>query len=167
MVVKKIVILCLLALASATVYAQPEESKKMGRREMRERRLDSLGPHRRGQEQIQARKIGYLTSRINLTPEEAQVFWPIYNSYWAKRDSLFEERRQILRDVLRSKDRPDEKRAELLAQKLVDNQIAEAKLLEEYHKQFQKVLSPLKVLKYYAAEETFKTKLLDDLRKPE
>ncbi|MDR0419526.1 MAG: Spy/CpxP family protein refolding chaperone [Prevotellaceae bacterium] len=164
---KKIVILCLLALTSVAVYAQPEEVKKMGRREMRERRLDSLIPYRRGQEQIQAKKIGYLTNKIDLTPEEAQMFWPIYNSYWAKRDSLFEKRRQIMRDVLRSKDRPDEERAELLAQKLVDNQMAEAKLFEEYHKQFQKVLSPQKVLKYYAAEESFKTKLLDDLRKPE
>ncbi|MBC7904691.1 MAG: hypothetical protein H7Y27_14800 [Gemmatimonadaceae bacterium] len=33
---------------------------------------------------IQALKIAYLTQKLNLTTEEAQKFWPIYNSYSAE-----------------------------------------------------------------------------------
>ena len=34
-------------------------------------------------ERAQAEKIGYITQRLQLTPEEAQVFWPVYNQYAA------------------------------------------------------------------------------------
>ncbi len=30
---------------------------------------------------LEALKIAYLTKNLNLTPDEAQRFWPIYNSY--------------------------------------------------------------------------------------
>ena len=30
---------------------------------------------------LQAYKIAFLTKKLNLTPEEAQQFWPIYNKY--------------------------------------------------------------------------------------
>jgi hypothetical protein len=30
---------------------------------------------------LEALKIAYITNRLNLTPEEAQKFWPIYNQY--------------------------------------------------------------------------------------
>lgn len=30
---------------------------------------------------LQAYKIAYLTKKLNLSPEEAQRFWPIYNKY--------------------------------------------------------------------------------------
>jgi len=30
---------------------------------------------------LEALKIAYITNRLNLSPEEAQKFWPIYNQY--------------------------------------------------------------------------------------
>ncbi len=30
---------------------------------------------------LEAYKIAYFTNRLNLTPEEAQKFWPLYNKY--------------------------------------------------------------------------------------
>jgi len=30
---------------------------------------------------LEALKIAYITNKLNLSPEEAQKFWPIYNSY--------------------------------------------------------------------------------------
>ena len=30
---------------------------------------------------IETLKIAYITNRLNLSPEEAQKFWPIYNNY--------------------------------------------------------------------------------------
>ena len=30
-------------------------------------------------EKMMSEKIGYLTAQLELTPEEAQVFWPVYN----------------------------------------------------------------------------------------
>jgi hypothetical protein len=36
-------------------------------------------PERR--EQIESMKIAFLTKRLDLTPEEAKKFWPVYNQY--------------------------------------------------------------------------------------
>src|SRR5581483_9835601 len=33
---------------------------------------------------LAALKIAYLTKKLNLSPEEAQKFWPIYNQYMAE-----------------------------------------------------------------------------------
>ena len=32
-------------------------------------------------EQIQAQKIAFISTQLELTPDEAQKFWPIYNRY--------------------------------------------------------------------------------------
>jgi hypothetical protein len=55
-------------------------------------RLLAQGPHdhhgggnhhgeRMPEEKIKALKIAFLTSRLSLSTEEAQAFWPIYNAY--------------------------------------------------------------------------------------
>jgi hypothetical protein len=33
---------------------------------------------------LEAAKIGFISRRLNLTPEEAEKFWPIYNKYAAE-----------------------------------------------------------------------------------
>jgi len=40
------------------------------------------------QEKIKARRIAFITEKLQLTPEEAQVFWPLYNDYEYKRKEL-------------------------------------------------------------------------------
>jgi hypothetical protein len=37
--------------------------------------------HAQNGNQLPALKIAYITNRLNLSPEEAQKFWPIYNEY--------------------------------------------------------------------------------------
>jgi hypothetical protein len=38
---------------------------------------------------LEAAKIGFISRRLNLTPEEAQKFWPIYNKYAAEVRSAY------------------------------------------------------------------------------
>lgn len=38
----------------------------------------------RRESEIESLKIGFITKRISLTPEEAQQFWPVYNRYSAE-----------------------------------------------------------------------------------
>jgi flagellar biosynthesis component FlhA len=42
-----------------------------------------IGIKMRGQNgnRLEALKIAYITNKLNLSPEEAQKFWPIYNQY--------------------------------------------------------------------------------------
>ncbi|MEO7312752.1 MAG: hypothetical protein ABIX01_20380 [Chitinophagaceae bacterium] len=40
---------------------------------------------------IETLKIAFLTKQLNLTPEEAQQFWPVYNQYSQERKKLHRE----------------------------------------------------------------------------
>jgi len=48
-----------------------------------------------GGERLEAYKIAYITKRLNLTPEEAQKFWPIYNKYTTDMRSLRMQNRDL------------------------------------------------------------------------
>ena len=37
-------------------------------------------------EKIKTLKKDYLTEKLNLTPQESSVFWPVYNDYSSKRE---------------------------------------------------------------------------------
>ena len=50
---------------------------------------------KQSREKIEAAKIGYLTNKLDLTSEQAQKFWPVYNEYSDKR---FELKRSMMKD---------------------------------------------------------------------
>jgi hypothetical protein len=109
-------------------------------------------------------KIGFLTDYLDLTSDEAKVFWPVYNKYQDETDQLRKTRRKnILNDQPNFDSLSD---AEL--EKIVDSEIAfrqnELDIQKKYHPQFKKVLPMNKVAKLYRAEEEFKKKLLEMIR---
>ena len=48
---------------------------------------------------LQAYKIAFLTKKLNLTPEEAQKFWPMYNKYEAELRSARREGRASKKEI--------------------------------------------------------------------
>ena len=56
---------------------------------------DLPGKKAGGGERLEAYKIAYITKRLNLTPEEAQKFWPIYNKYTTDMRSLRMQNRDL------------------------------------------------------------------------
>lgn len=112
-------------------------------------------------ERVDAMKIGFLTNRLNLTPEEAKTFWPVYNMYSDELEKLRKGRRE---NIINARDNFDDMSdAEL--EKTVDNEIisrqSELEILKKYHPQFKKILPIKKVAKLYKAEEDFKRRLLE------
>ena len=116
-------------------------------------------------EKIKAEKISFFTSMLDLTPTEAQAFWPVYNEFEKKR---FDIQRQI-HEFERG---PNEKIASLSEseiEKMTNNYIEsferEAALLKEYHKQFIKILPKRKVLMMYRTENEFRSHLIREYKK--
>lgn len=115
-------------------------------------------------EKVEAQRVAFITSELNLTPDEAKVFWPVYNEYDAKRHELrvtFKNASDIHKEQI-------DKLTEKEASAILDNQLIEAqKLLDlrkEYHSKFKAVLPAVKVLKLYDAEREFQKMLIDRLR---
>jgi hypothetical protein len=112
-------------------------------------------------EKIESLKIGFLTERLKLTPEEAKVFWPVYNQFQDELEKVRRQRKEGLRNMPEEFANMSDKEIE----KIVDNEIGyrqgELDLLKKYHPQFKQVLPIRKVAQLYKAEEDFKRRLLD------
>jgi hypothetical protein len=118
-------------------------------------------------EKFKAKKIAYLTEAINLTPAEAEKFWPVYNEFDQKRFTLMQERHEM-EEKLEQKieDLSDDKYVEL-SKKLASFHKTEGDLFIEYNDKFLKILPPRKVVELYVAEMNFKGFLLREYKKGE
>jgi Na+-translocating ferredoxin:NAD+ oxidoreductase RNF subunit RnfB len=93
---------------------------------------------------VEALKIAYLTQKLNLSTEEAQRFWPIYNKYAA-------EIRKVRVDGRLNKEPEIE-----IEEKLLN-------IRKKYNGEFTKALSAEKVNAFFKAEKDFGTVLQKEL----
>lgn len=117
-------------------------------------------------DQIRSLKVAFITERLDLTPKEAQEFWPIYNAYDDQMVKIkFEELRNLRRNIKQNVETLSDSEAKTLLDSLV---IAENKLHDEevnLIKNLKKVISPQKILMLKVAEEDFNRKLFEQFRK--
>lgn len=115
-------------------------------------------------EHLKAQKVAFLTEKIGLTSSDAQTFWPIYNQYSTKKDSLSEarwnERNKLKGDLNKLSDTEKERSID----KQIQLKWEEEKLEYDYHKKFKKVLSIDQLIKLYDAEHEFKMRLIRQIR---
>ncbi len=115
---------------------------------------------RASSERVEAQKIAFFTNKLDLTPEEAQVFWPVYNEYAkAKKQLKNESVRHLEMDEL------DDAQANEFIKKYLDNKQRSITLDTEYIEKFKKVLPSKKVLQLIVLERKFKEEVLKDLQK--
>jgi len=116
-------------------------------------------------QKIKAEKVAFLTSKMNLTVEEAQKFWPIYNEMDEKLDALRKEMHTAFKEFKEKKDNITDADYEKMTDKFIDNELAEAQIKKEYHAKYKKTLPIEKVAKFYRAEKEFNEHLLHELKK--
>ncbi|WP_125932470.1 hypothetical protein [Hymenobacter glacialis] len=112
------------------------------------------GGGRRGQRlgQLENAKIAFITTRVALTQDQAQKFWPLYNEFTDKRRDLNRNGRLLRRDVTDAM--TDQQIRENYAQSFTKRQ-QELNLEKEYFEKFQKVISLRQVAQLFMAERDF------------
>ena len=109
------------------------------------------------QEKIVSEKIAFLTMEMGITPEEAQVFWPVYNQVDKERDEAI---RRVFRSYKAVEDAVAAGKSEKELNKLLDEHLAALKAQGEVeqkaYKDYAKVLPTEKLAKLYVAEEKFR-----------
>ena len=121
-----------------------------------------------GKERMKAFKTAYITDELDLSAEEAEKFWPVYNQYDKKMFKLKVERarkdRHRIKEVGGPENLSDEEATSIIFGML--NSEKEASVTrEEMYKELSKVLSPAKLLALYQAEMNFNKRLLHEYRK--
>lgn len=114
---------------------------------------------------IESIRIAYITRQLNLSPEESQVFWPVYNQYQDELQAFKKDRRKELREAKQNFDVLSDKEVEEVVDDMVQMKQQELDLFLKYHEEFKKILPIRKVAKLYKAESEFTQKLLNRLQK--
>ena len=95
-------------------------------------------------EKIQALKIAFITQKLQLTPDEAQKFWPVYNQY--------DNEIRGIETTINPNDGPLVKE-----EKLLD-------VRKKYLTSFEKILGPDKTNRLFNAERDFRGILIRRLQ---
>lgn len=115
------------------------------------------------QANVESIRIGFLTKRLNLTPEEAQQFWPIYNQYQNELTGLKQAQKESNRDTRRNFDVMSDQEVEEAVEGILQTKQQELDLFMRYHEQFKTILPIRKVAKLYKSEQEFTRLLLNRL----
>jgi hypothetical protein len=114
-------------------------------------------------EEIEALKIAFFTTKLDLSAEEAKVFWPIYNDMQAEQNAIRKERFQKMisfRKVAEIDNLSDAQIQTLITSEF-DFRQRDLNIEKKYYNRFKAVL-PIKIIgKYYIAQEAFKRELLN------
>lgn len=128
----------------------------------------SAQQNRNKHENFKAYKIAYITQQLDLSPTEAEKFWPLYNEFGKELYELKVTRtRDLKRKIIESGgiESLSEKVANEYISTLLYTEEEIVKLKMKFYNQLKNVLSPNKILKLYSAENEFNRKLLSEFRK--
>ena len=114
-------------------------------------------------EKIDAWKIGYITEQLQLTPAEAQVFWPIFNEFENKRHEERESMSTEFPDDPSAVRNMTDEQADQLIQKHLQHEQQQVDLKKEYYQKLKTVLPVKKIFLLFEAESQFKRILLERL----
>ena len=98
-----------------------------------------------GGAKLQALKIAWLTKKLDLSPEEAQRFWPIYNKYTEEIRAIRQEQKQ--------KNTPEIE---------VEDKILGVR--KKYNGEFSKALSAEKANTFFRSERDFGNEIRKELQ---
>ena len=112
---------------------------------------------------IESARIALITDRLDLTPEQAEKFWPVYREYNAQRNELRKEFQGARGNVSRENLTEEESQRLLnLGMKIKEQQLA---LEKKYADRLGSIISNRQLLALRTAEDDFRTMLLQRLEK--
>ena len=114
------------------------------------------------QEKIKNLQIAYISDKLNLTPEQAQKFWPVYNEFAARRNELRKEL-IVARKEVKAGPADPEKQEELVKLGLSIRQ-RELNLENEYSGKLLQVISAQQVLNLRKSERDFQQMIINQLQ---
>lgn len=117
-------------------------------------------------EEIESLKIAFFTQKLTLSPEEAKIFWPIYNDMQSEQNALRKERMQKMISYRKTTeiDNLTDAQVQSLITSEFDFKQRDLNLDKKYYSRLKSKL-PIKVVgKFYRAQEGFKRELLNKFR---
>jgi Spy/CpxP family protein refolding chaperone len=115
-------------------------------------------------ERIEAERIAFLTKKIDLTPQESQQFWPIYNQYRKELESVRSDKKDLLHDAKKNYENTSDADIEKALLESFNMEQRELDIKKKYYYEMKKAISPRKVVKLYRAERQWTLLLVQRLK---
>lgn len=119
-------------------------------------------------EELQSQKIAFFTQELELTPEEAQKFWPVYN---AGNKKVHAARKQInmslkeINNAIKVGDQASDSQVKLLMNNYFKACEDEIKAQSELFEELAEILPVEKAAKTFTLEERFRVMLIRQLKR--
>lgn len=95
---------------------------------------------------IEALKIAFISKKLDLTPEEAQKFWPVYNEYYKEMHLAIKEKKEDDNDDV------------------IDNEQKVIDIRKKYRDQFVKIIGQQRMNRLFNAERDFRRILINRIK---
>ena len=115
-------------------------------------------------EKIKALKVAFITERLELTPDEAQTFWPVYNVYDGRVNDIYDTERKVMRELRTDFDTMDEAAATKTLQTIQSLEKQKLDARAELLSGLKDKITSKKTLVLFKAENDFRRDLLRKLR---
>jgi hypothetical protein len=111
-------------------------------------------------DKIKAHKIAFITERLQLTPQEAEKFWPVYN----ENEAIMEKSHKEFRTSHNFEPEDVDAMSDADANKFIDDQFIHEQQMADLRKEFigklRGVIPSKKILMLMEAEKDFKVDLM-------
>ncbi len=102
--------------------------------------------------QIRTNRQAIVTENLVLTAAESEVFWPLYRQFQNDRALMVDRTMKMLTEFRDNFDGLSEEQAKALVDEYFKIQKEELRLNEKYLREFRKILSQKKTLRYFQIE---------------
>ena len=116
--------------------------------------------------QIKSMKIGFITTELNLTTDEAARFWPVYNAFDEKQQDLRQRKLRSFMDRMENGtvDKMSDKEATIFLSQLESTEDEMYDLRKKFISNLKGIIPAMKIIRLKKAEEDFNRKLLKQYR---
>jgi len=131
---KKLLVTAVIVMASLSTYAQADTYAELVR------------------SALQTEKKAAVADVMELSAEEEQTFWPVYNEFQEKLYKENTKKLNLIKDFAENYDNMSAEKATALLKQNFGDRTSLLKLQKQYMKKFMKVLPPQKVIRYFQTE---------------
>jgi hypothetical protein len=115
-------------------------------------------------DKIRSIKVAYITERLNLTSQEAEKFWPVYNEFENQKNEIFQNRKNLAQEFTKNQENLSDADVNKMLDDLIKYSREESDMQMKFDKKFREILPPAKVMKLNIAEVQFRNYLINKFR---
>lgn len=115
-------------------------------------------------ERIEAMKVAFITKKLELTSNEAEKFWPVYNELQSKRHNLMTKSKENHKALKEKGDRANDDDIEKVFNEDMALKEQAIAIEKEYFQKLKAVLPMKKLALLHQSEREFKKEMLRNLK---